>query len=326
VRSIAGLRFGALGVVLGAVAAACQPAAPSSELVTARRVYDQARQGAAAELDPTTVQEARAALDAAEEVHVEAPDSKRERSHAYISVRKSELAMSRAREARAREEQERIARVRGAALNEGAAQQAQAELEQRERELRAVLVALAIAQAERGAMLEQEQSPVRVAGVFFDTGRDDLSTAARKQLDIVASELRSNPDLSTVIEGFADIRGDEERNLELSERRANAVRDYLASRGVDTERLQAVGLGENYPVASNETPTGHAANRRVEISTGADPSTSARALPPDAEDDAPVLEEPELEPTEKSPRQPVTGKDSDFPDDPKTREPDVEPR
>jgi outer membrane protein OmpA-like peptidoglycan-associated protein len=324
VRIIGALRFGALGVVLGAVAAACQPAAPSSELVTARRVYDQARQGAAAELDPTSVQEARAALDAAEEAHVEAPDSKRERSHAYISVRKSELAMSRAREARAREERERIARVRGAALNEGAAQQAQADLEQRERELRAVLVALAIAQAERGAMMEQEQSPVRVTGVFFDTGRDDLSTAARKQLDIVASELRSNPDLSTVIEGFADVRGDEERNLELSERRASAVREYLSSRGVDTERLQAVGLGENYPVASNETPTGHAANRRVEISTGADPSTSARALPPDTEDDAPVLEE--LEPTEKSPRQPVTGKDSDFPDDPTTREPDVEPR
>jgi outer membrane protein OmpA-like peptidoglycan-associated protein len=330
VKNIAALRFGALGVMLGGVVAACQPAAPSSELVTARRVYDQARQGAAAELDPTSVQEARAALDAAEAVHVEAPDSKRERSHAYISIRKSELALSRAREAGAREEQERIAQVRGAALNEGAAQQAQAELEQRERELRAVLVALAIAEAERrammDAMMEQEQSTVRVTGVFFETGRDELSTAARKQLDIVANELRSNPELSTLIEGFADIHGDEERNLELSERRASTVREYLSSRGVDAERLEAVGLGENYPVASNETPTGRAANRRVQISTGVDPSTSARALPPDAEEDAPVPEEPELEPTEKSPRQPVTGKDSDFPDDPKTREPDVEPR
>lgn len=328
-RTIGALRFGALGVVLGGVAAACQPAAPSSELVTARRVYDQARQGAAAELDPTSVQEARAALDAAEQVHVEAPDSKRERSHAYISIRKSELAMSRAREAGAREEQERIARIRGAVMNEAAAQQAQAELEQRERELRAVLVALAIAQAERGAMMEQmmdqEQGPVRVAGVFFETGRDELSTAARKQLDIVANELQSNPELSTVIEGFADIRGDEERNLELSERRANTVREYLASRGVDAERLEAVGRGEDYPVASNETPTGRAANRRVELSTGVDPSTSARALPSDTEDDAPAREEPELAPTEKSPRQPVTGKDSDYPDDPKTREPDVEP-
>lgn len=325
-KMIGALRFGALGVVFGGIAAACQPAAPSSELVTARRVYDQARQGAAAELDPTSVQQARAALDAAEAVHGEAPDSKRERSHAYISIRKSELALSRAREAGAREEQERIAQLRGAALNEAALQQAQAELEQRERELRVVLVALAIAQAERGAMLEQEQSPVRVTGVFFETGRDELSTAARRQLDIVANELRSNPELSTVIEGFADVSGDEERNRELSERRANTVREYLSSRGVDAERLEAVGLGENYPVASNETPTGRAANRRVEISTGADPSTSARALPSNAEDDAPVPEEPELEPTEKSPRQPVTGKDSDFPDDPQTREPDVEPR
>ena len=316
-KRIGSLQFGALGVMLGAVAAACQPAAPSSELVTARRVYDQARQGAAAELDPTSVQEARASLDAAEAVHLEAPDSKRERSHAYISIRKAELAMSRAREARAREEQERIAQVRGAVMNEAAAQQAEAELEQRERELRAVLMALAISQAERGAMMEQEQSPVRVTGVFFETGRAELSPAARKQLDIVANELESNPELSTVIEGFADIRGDAEQNVELSERRAKAVREYLSSRGVDAERLEAVGLGANYPVASNETPTGRAVNRRAEISTGADPSlSSARALP-DAEDD-------ELEPGEKSPRQPVTGKDTDFPDDPKTREPDAE--
>jgi outer membrane protein OmpA-like peptidoglycan-associated protein len=330
VKNIGALRLGALGVMLGSVAAACQPAAPSSELVTARRVYDQARQGAAAELYPASVQEARAALDAAEAAHVQAPDSKRERNHAYISIRKSELALSRAREAGAREEQERIARVRGAARNEAAALEAQARLEQRERELRAVLVALAIAQAERGAMMEQmmeqAQSPVRVTGVFFETGREELSPAARKQLDIVANELRSNPDLSTVIEGFADVRGDEEQNLELSERRANTVREYLSSRGVDAERLQTVGLGENHPVASNETPTGRAANRRVEISTGVDPSTSARALPPDAEDEAPVPEQPVLEPTERSPRQPVTGKDSDYPDDPQTREPDVEPR
>lgn len=321
--NIEALRLGALGVVLGA-AAACQPAAPSRELVSARRVYDQARQGAAAELDPTSVQQAQASLQAAEAAHREAPRSKRERNHAYISIRKSELAMSRAREATAREEQERITLLQGALMNEAEFQQAQAELEQRERELRAALTALALAGAERSVTTEPEHAPVRVTGVFFETGRDELSPVARKQLDIVANELVASPGLSTVIEGFSDIRGDERQNLELSERRADTVRKYLSSRGVDAERLEAVGLGENYPAASNDTPTGRAANRRAEISTGADESRPlARALPPSAEDEEPPAQGPALKPPEKSPRQPVSGKDTDFPDDPKTREPDA---
>jgi outer membrane protein OmpA-like peptidoglycan-associated protein len=296
VKNIGSLRFGAWGVMLGAVAVACQPAAPSSELVTARRVYDQARQGATAELDPTGVEDAHTSLQAAEAVHHEAPGSNRERNQAYIAIRKSELAMMRAREASAREEQERIARAQGAEMNQALLQQAEAELEQRERELRAVLEAVAMAGAESGAMMAQEEGPVRITGVFFETGRDELTPVARKQLDIVATELQASPDASTVIEGFTDTRGDERQNLELSERRANAVREYLSSRGVEAERLEAVGLGESHPVASNTTPTGRETNRRVEIATGADPSQ----------------------------RQPVSGKDSDFPDDPKTREPDAE--
>jgi outer membrane protein OmpA-like peptidoglycan-associated protein len=306
--------------------AACQPAAPSSELVTARRVYDQARQSAAAELDPNGVEDARSALEAAEAVHVEAPRSPRERSHAYLAIRKSELAMSRAREAVALAEQARIARARGAVMGEAEAEQARAELWQRERELRAAIVALAIIQAQNGAMMAEEPAPVRVSGIFFETGRDELSPEARHQLDIVASELTANPELSTVIEGFADTRGDAKQNLALSQRRAERVLEYLSSRGVDAERLEAVGLGENYPVANNGTPMGRAANRRAEISTGSDPGLNARAIPPDAEDDAAPMEEPGLE-EEPSPRQPVRGQDSDYPDDPEPREPDTdEPR
>jgi outer membrane protein OmpA-like peptidoglycan-associated protein len=323
VKNIGSSRFAALGVALGV--AACQPAAPSSELVTARRVYDRAQQGAAAQLDPTSVQEARASLQAAEAAHGEAPASNRERNHAYVSIRKSELALSRAREATAREAREGITLARGAVMNQAEARRAQSELEQREGELRVALGLLAMAAAERGAIMDQDRGPVRVTGVFFESGSDELSPVARQQLDIVAAELEASPDLSTVIEGFTDARGDEEQNLELSERRARVVRQYLSSRGVEAERLEAIGLGESYPVASNTTLTGRATNRRVEIATGADPNlSSARALPPDPEGAAPPPDEPALEPTEKSPRQPVTGKDTDFPDDPKTREPDAE--
>jgi hypothetical protein len=171
-------------------------------------------------------------------------------------------------------------------------------------------------------MMDREQGEVRITGVFFETGSAELSPVARKQLDMVANELEADAERSTVIEGFADTRGNGRYNLDLSERRAHAVQEYLSRRGVDAGRLAAVGLGENYPVASNTTPTGRAANRRVEISTGADQARpSARALPPDVERD-----EPDQKRTEESPRQPVTGKDSDFPDDPKTEEPKPDDR
>jgi outer membrane protein OmpA-like peptidoglycan-associated protein len=324
-KNIASKPLRAWGVVLGAVtcqlgAVACQPAAPSNQLVTARQAYDQVRQSGAAELDPTGVQEAHASLQAAEAVHVEAPGSRRERSHAYISARQSELALWRAREAAAIDARQQIARAEGVVMSAVEIQRARAELEQREAQLRAALMALAASQAERDAMMSGEQGTVRVTGVFFQTGRDELTPASRHQLDMVAKQLTSSPELQTVIEGFTDTRGDEKQNLELSARRANKVREYLSARGVDAGRVQVVGLGENYPVASNATPTGRAANRRAEISTGAHPaSPSPRGLPPDAED---KTQQPEQPPE----RQPVKGEDTDFPDDPQTREPDAEPR
>jgi outer membrane protein OmpA-like peptidoglycan-associated protein len=313
-----------LSVVLGGVAA-CQPAAPSRELVTARRIYERARQSPAPAIDPQSMREARASLQAAEAVHAQAPGSQRERSHAYISARQSELAMSRTRQAAALVIQERIARARGAMASQAEAEQTRAQLEQRERQLGAALVALAITQA----ALEQQQSQVRVTGVFFETGRDELSPTARRQLDIVANQLTANPELGTVIEGFADTRGDSRQNLELSARRAHRVREYLASRGVDSGRLEAVGFGENYPAATNATPTGRAANRRAEISTGADQSRpSSGEAAPDTGSEPQPPQQPELQPNEESPRQPVRGQDSDYPDDPKTPGPDVdgEPR
>jgi outer membrane protein OmpA-like peptidoglycan-associated protein len=109
------------------------------------------------------------------------------------------------------------------------------------------------------------------ASVFFDTDSDVLRPAARATLDDVADQIRSSGARRVDIGGHTDSRNTDVYNLALSERRAGAVRDFLASRLGDGVRLDAAGFGESRPVAPNETPEGDpyvegmALNRRVEI-------------------------------------------------------------
>jgi outer membrane protein OmpA-like peptidoglycan-associated protein len=95
--------------------------------------------------------------------------------------------------------------------------------------------------------------------VLFAAGSADLSDDARRALDDIAGQLRSQPDLSLEIGGHADDAGSQSRNLELSQRRAGAVRDYLVARGVDASRLRAEGYGPFSPAADR------ARNNRVEF-------------------------------------------------------------
>ena len=80
-----------------------------------------------------------------------------------------------------------------------------------------------------------------------------------------ADTLNANPGVAVEIAGHTDSDGDAEYNQDLSDRRANAVRDYLISRGVSGSRLSAAGYGESQPVADNATVEGKAQNRRVEL-------------------------------------------------------------
>src|SRR5690606_869234 len=83
--------------------------------------------------------------------------------------------------------------------------------------------------------------------------------------DQLALFVRDHPERRLLIEGHTDSRGPEEYNRALSEDRANAVRDALVDRGIDASRIQTEGLGEAFPVASNETSAGMQQIRRVEI-------------------------------------------------------------
>jgi OOP family OmpA-OmpF porin len=103
------------------------------------------------------------------------------------------------------------------------------------------------------------------ADAFFDFDKATLKPAGRQMLDQVASQA-SSINLETLIAtGYTDSIGTVAYNLKLSQRRANAVKTYLISKGVDANHIYAEGKGKSNPVASNKTREGRAKNRRVEI-------------------------------------------------------------
>jgi OOP family OmpA-OmpF porin len=107
---------------------------------------------------------------------------------------------------------------------------------------------------------------VVLPGVHFGFDRADLLAPAKSTLDAeVIPELRADPSLSVLIEGHTDAVGSDAYNQRLSERRAETVREYLMSQGVSASRIETRGYGESHPIADNESETGRASNRRVEI-------------------------------------------------------------
>ncbi|WP_324740740.1 OmpA family protein [Tsuneonella sp. CC-YZS046] len=102
-------------------------------------------------------------------------------------------------------------------------------------------------------------------GVTFAVDSTTISPSFQSTLDQIATSLKTYPDSLIDVYGHTDSTGSDTYNQGLSERRAKAVADYLAMRGVSSARIRSQGFGEQYPVATNETAEGRALNRRVEI-------------------------------------------------------------
>jgi len=261
----------------------CASSGPSTELVDARRAYDQARMGPAKDLAPDRLQGAHDALEQAERAHADDPGSRKERDLAYIATRKSELATAYGQlngDQRLRKQQEENYGKTQERLRKNAEQRA----ENSERSLQAATGALARTQSEvaneraradaavqslRQIASVQEESRGLVitleGSVLFTTGKSELLPLAKQKLDQVAEALKQSDSQRIVVEGYTDSKGADDANVKLSQARADAVRSYLVSKGVKTESITAVGHGEDRPVASNDTPEGRANNRRVEI-------------------------------------------------------------
>ena len=103
------------------------------------------------------------------------------------------------------------------------------------------------------------------AGVYFDTNRDEVKGTSAETLDRLAGIFQEYPKTVILIEGHTDSAGPEAYNLDLSQRRAQSVANYLIASGVDSDRFTVKWYGESQPRADNSTAEGKAKNRRVEL-------------------------------------------------------------
>ncbi|BEP94006.1 OmpA family protein [Acidovorax sp. A79] len=136
----------------------------------------------------------------------------------------------------------------------------------RVRALEAQLRDMEAQQTERGLL-------VTLGDVLFAFNKAELSAQAGPRLDKLASFLKQFPDRKLLVEGYTDSVGSDGYNQDLSDRRAQSVRDALVQRGVDNSRITARGYGKAHPVADNASPEGRAMNRRVEIVIADDKGT-----------------------------------------------------
>jgi len=151
-----------------------------------------------------------------------------------------------------------------AAQNE--AQQARMQAQSAQQQLASERQQYAQLQKEQlGAQQTDQGMVVTLSNVLFNTGKTTLQPGAHLQLDRLASYLKNHPKQRVLIEGNTDSTGSAEYNEKLSAARAQAVAQGLQLRGVPQNQFQTIGLGEAYPVASNDSSAGRQQNRRVDI-------------------------------------------------------------
>jgi outer membrane protein OmpA-like peptidoglycan-associated protein len=276
----------------------CASVLPPPELTSARAAYDRGSKGPAASYNPADLHTAKESLDAAEQSFESEGDTQVTRDLGYAAERRTEIAESRARAMQVIAEKEQVvANMHATTANQGkltAAELARAnqalaskdqalaskdqalqtqgnqlqnEVQRRQdAEKRATQAAADLALL---ASVKQETRGMVITlsgGVLFTSGKSELLPAAQLKLNDVAKALiEQDPDSKMVVEGHTDSQGSAAANQELSQRRAQAVRDYLVSRGIAADRVTAQGFGPTRAVGENTSPEGRANNRRVEI-------------------------------------------------------------
>ena len=111
----------------------------------------------------------------------------------------------------------------------------------------------------------EEFGRTRIYGINFDLDSDVIRDESKPTLDKIVAVLKAKPEWKLKIEGHTDSSGGDAHNQQLSQKRADAVKNYLVTAGIDAARLTTAGLGATMPVAGNDTESGRASNRRVEL-------------------------------------------------------------
>jgi len=279
------------GLAFALATAGCATAAPPADLVAARTSYNRAEQGDAARLNPADLHTAKQAMEAAEASFAENGDTRETRDLAYTADRRAQIAEVRADANQSHRDQQKTVHAMHAAetaqvkatsaqlgaANQQLAAQSQAMEHQKqelatEREARDAAekrAAQAAADLAKFAAVKQEPRGMVITlsgGVLFASSKAELLPAAQVKLNTVAEALtQQDPDSKMVVEGHTDSQGGEKYNQDLSQRRAQAVRDYLVSRGIAADRVTSQGFGFSRSIADNKSAEGRANNRRVEI-------------------------------------------------------------
>jgi outer membrane protein OmpA-like peptidoglycan-associated protein len=269
----------------------CAAALPPQDLVTARATYARTSRGVAATFDPTDLHAASDSLDAAEQSFVANGASTTTIDLAYIATRRAEIAEARGVALQAAQQQQQTltkmhdaetatVQATSAKLGQANAQialqgqtlqdrnvQLQAERERREAADRRAAQAAADLAAFASVKQEPRGMVITLSGsVLFVTNRSDLMPGAQVKLNDVANALiKQDAESKITVEGHTDSQGEASYNQDLSQRRAQSVRDYLVSRGIAADRVTAQGFGLTRPIADNASAEGRANNRRVEI-------------------------------------------------------------
>jgi OmpA-OmpF porin, OOP family len=169
----------------------------------------------------------------------------------------AQAAAAREQAALARENAERATQA-AAVAEQQAARAGQRATSARRAELERELAELKARETAHGLVLT-------LGDVLFAPNHSELTAAAMRELSPFVPILKDQPQRSIRIDGYTDSRGRESSNLDLSQRRADAVRDFLIENGISPRRITALGYGEAAPVASNATLAGRRENRRVEV-------------------------------------------------------------
>lgn len=265
-------------------AVGCGSTLPPKELVDARAAYQSASKGPAEQQAPAELHVAKQSLDQAERAFNDDGDSPQTKDYAYIAIRKAQLAEASARALIAQKEKDSAERE-AANITADQLRTAQKELsstkhhlektqdqlaaEKIAREAAEKKAAQALADLQKIAAVKQESRGMVITlsgSVLFASNESTLLPAAMVKLNEVADALiKGNPDSNITVEGHTDSQGQRHYNMELGAKRAEAVRSQLVARGVAADRIKAIGVGPDRPVADNKTAEGRANNRRVEI-------------------------------------------------------------
>lgn len=239
-----------LALSIGLVACANQP---NQNLEEARSSFSALQSDArSSKVAALETQDASNMLDKANKAYLNDADEETVDQLAYLTKRRIELA-----------EQTIALRAAEEDLGKASAQRAEARLEARDSQIRKLQEDMQAKQTERGTL-------VTFGDVLFDLDKAELKPAGMRGIQKLAEFLNENPERKVVVEGYTDSTGSDSYNQQLSERRAQSVRRALTHAGVDPQRIQAVGYGEQYPVASNDSPSSRAMNRRVEVTISND--------------------------------------------------------